>query len=79
MEESDNPPQLTADEADMLAYIGADSEQRLRMLRVEWKNSTSDRQRVFYEGRMLELTVDMDDHPDWFDLGCLCAECRSSG
>jgi hypothetical protein len=70
-------------DGDMRPYLNASPEERLRILYDEMRElgrpaPLDDRQRAFYEGRMIELTVGMDEHPEWFDYGCLCAECRSS-
>jgi hypothetical protein len=33
----------------------------------------------FFEGRGFEVTRQMDDHPDFWDIGCVCATCLSYG
>ena len=33
--------------------------------------------RGFYEGRILELTIGLPEHPDGLEFGCLCDDCRS--
>lgn len=53
--------------------------ERLMVLRAMRTHETSESSRKFLEGRMLELTYDLDEHPDNFDCGCLCATCRSYG
>lgn len=35
--------------------------------------------RGFLEGRAVEITRSMDQHPDWWDYGCLCHECATCG
>lgn len=78
----DQQPRLESKPAssyDLGAYLEADDEGRLRMLVEAYGNAESDRQRAFYEGQMMGITIDMDQHPEWFQHGCLCAECRSYG
>lgn len=62
---------------DLEAYIAASPEERLRLLCDARRASKDERHQAFYEGRMMEVTVDMDEHPEWFDYGCLCALCCS--
>jgi hypothetical protein len=59
------------------AYSGLLANNRLRELVSLWKSAKTDREKAFIEGRMLEATVDLEEHPEWFGHGCLCALCRS--
>lgn len=59
------------------AYINAEPEERLRML-YEIKPRDA-MQAQFFRGQMMAITIDMDEHPEWFDEGCLCESCRSYG
>lgn len=52
---------------------------RLKVLVSQWEQSEDDRQRGFFEGRMMEATIGMEEHPEWFQHGCSCNECLSCG
>ena len=74
------PKQPTETTADRWAgYADKSPEERLSVLHDAWNESTDLSQRRFFEGRMLEITVDMAEHPEWFDGGCVCALCCSYG
>ena len=64
---------------DLAAYLDGTAEERLRIIYDARRTSTDKHQQGFYEGMMLALTADMDQHPGWFDYGCVCAECLQYG
>lgn len=66
-------------EAQEQDYTGLSAEEKLRLLVADWKLAKDDRQRAFYEGRMMEVTLAMNEHPEWFQFGCACRECCSYG
>ena len=35
--------------------------------------------RGFLEGRAFEITRQLDEHPNWWDLACCCGNCLSYG
>lgn len=63
------------------AYLAAAPLERLMILQNEWSVLGNDpktrQQRTFLEGWMLELTIGMPEHPEWFGHNCLCDLCRS--
>lgn len=63
-------------------YKKSTSEEKLEILDAMWNAATgrtaSGRgQRAFIAGRMLEVTIGMPNHPEWFKHGCMCDECSS--
>ena len=70
---------MTSTETDTEDYVEATLTERLERLRNEWRHADNDRHKAIVEGRMMELTITMDDHPDEHDNVCLCADCRSCG
>lgn len=63
-------------------YLTAVPERRLQLLAKELVKSReleSGCRAQFFEGRIIELTTDMDEHPKWHDDICNCRECRSCG
>lgn len=68
------------EDSDFDNYQGLIPEERLRVLAKHYQQAEGDYRR-FFEGRLIELTCDMDEHPEWFgDLGipCVCQECCSN-
>lgn len=61
------------------AEINAHKEQRLRELVAELQAAKDDAHETCVEGRMLEVTYGMENHPEWYEWGCLCDECMSYG
>lgn len=60
-------------------YEAKDPEERLKILAKHYGEASGESRR-FFEGRIIELTIDIDEHPDWFaELGypCCCRECCS--
>lgn len=60
------------------SYIESTQSERIMLIQEDWKNSTDDRQKAFFEGRALEASVGLESHPDGFNLGCACDECMQS-
>lgn len=61
-------------------YESLDAEERLRILAKHYQAARGGH-RQFFEGRILEVTTDMDEHPIWFgelELPCACVECCSN-
>lgn len=56
-----------------------DREERLLQLVREHNAAESDTHRQAVEGKMLEVTRGMEQHPAWFDFGCSCDLCLSYG
>ena len=71
--------QEQADDDRFLAYENKTAEYRLRILADFRMKATDPRQAGFFEGRMLEATIGMEQHPDWYEWGCLCHECQTCG
>lgn len=72
-------PVDTFDASDFDHWQAVPAEARLHILAKHYQETEGDRQR-FMEGRIVELTSDMDEHPEWFgelQLPCACAECCS--
>jgi hypothetical protein len=72
---------MTDEESDLIfqGYEDKSAEDRLRVLQTCWERADNDEQRNFLSGRMLEATVGMEEHPEWFEHGCLCQECMTCG
>lgn len=34
---------------------------------------------AFLEGRMMEVTISIDEHPEWYEWDCLCGTCLEYG
>lgn len=62
---------------DVGAYLVASTEERLHIIWQAHQASRDDGQRRFFEGQMLALSYDLAEHPEWFDNGCMCADCRT--
>lgn len=58
-------------------FIEADNPQRLLMLQEDYRNAKCDAQKSFYEGYMIGISIDLDEHPEGFESACMCASCRS--
>ena len=43
------------------------------------RHDYGDQQYTLPEKDLVALTALMDEHPEWWDHPCLCAECRSYG
>jgi hypothetical protein len=65
--------------ANFADYETKTAEERLRLLQEHWEAATDQEGRAFFEGRMLEATIGLDDHPEWYGHGCLCHECLTCG
>ena len=80
-EEGSNGPYATKQECkeaiDVAAYEAGDSAERLYLLVKELGEAKHKDHKQFVRGRMFELTFNMELHPDWYDLDCNCASCRS--
>lgn len=63
---------------DFDAYLRGGPEERLRLIYDARKASTEKHQQAFFEGQMMAISVDIVDHPEWMDYGCLCSECLSN-
>jgi hypothetical protein len=74
-----NTPKRTLEEIGDEEYRQMKPLERLRVLRDAWCRQTTQLAKSFFAGRMLEITIDMDEHPVGFDCACLCAACRSYG
>lgn len=78
-----NSDQQEAVRDDWDGYEAKPPEDRLRVLANHYTRAFKDgdygKQR-FFEGRIIELTIDMVDHPGWLDEGCpcCCQECCSN-
>lgn len=72
-------PETPDDDREWAEYLAATPEERLLLLQASWKAANSDRQRAIFEGRALEASIGVGQHPEGFELGCLCDECCSSG
>jgi hypothetical protein len=62
---------------DWIKYLKACRPQKLLMLQAEWEKETNSNARSFLEGRMLELSIGLNEHPEGFEHGCLCDLCCS--
>lgn len=58
-------------------YEQMSPEGRLRVLVGFWERAEDAEKKAFFEGRMIEASIGMPEHPDWFDNACLCDECAS--
>ena len=64
--------------ANLDEYQAMTVENRLRYLAELWQNNKgSPYRRGFIEGRMIELTIGLEECPEDFHFGCLCDTCRS--
>ena len=54
-------------------------ESKLRELYDSLKYAKNDTERRTIELRMQDMTVDIEQHPDWYDYGCECDLCNSYG
>ena len=59
-------------------YLALSPEERLMQLQEDMKYATKQEQ-IFIRGRMLEITINLIDHPANYDWDCLCNECVSYG
>lgn len=59
-------------------YIFKSKEEKLEILTKCYHEAKDERHKIFFEGRLVELTIDMDEHPEWMqDVPCYCATCCS--
>jgi hypothetical protein len=70
---------MTSLETDTQDYADAVPSERLERLLMEYHNAKDDRHKAIVEGRIMELTVTMDEHPEGNNNVCLCADCRTCG
>lgn len=64
---------------DLVVYSNAPAVDKLMWLQKEWREADSKHHRSFLEGRMMELTIGLEQHPEGFEHGCLCDLCCSYG
>jgi hypothetical protein len=60
----------------LLDYQKLSQAEKLLELQKEYKAAPKCR-KAFWEGRMLEASIGLEEHPEGFDCGCLCDTCRS--
>jgi len=59
-------------------YIFMSKEEKLETLRKCYLEAKGARQKAFFEGRLIEATIDIEEHPDFMeDVPCCCATCCS--
>jgi hypothetical protein len=78
---ADNMVRMWKDDFSTLfdTYPQRSRDERLELLAHAY-NSVPDIRRQFFEGRLVEATIDLPSHPELFnklDTPCACAECRS--
>ena len=61
---------------DLEKYKKSTPNERLMILQEAWKTASPITKTV-YEGQMLGITVDLEEHPEGFNHGCLCELCCS--
>lgn len=71
-------PDEVAEERRFRAYLKAEPMERLMEVQRELEAATDQTSKDFLRGRMFELTIDMDEHPDGYSWDCFCAECRDA-
>jgi hypothetical protein len=73
------PAHATTDELDarFTQYLEAKPAKRMLLLKAEWNETADARLRTLIEGRMLEASITLSEHPEGFNHECLCALCRS--
>ena len=64
---------------DLKKYIESDVEGRLKILIEAITSSKDEEVKTFLRGQMIGLTIDLDEHPEWYDWECLCSECLQYG
>ena len=60
-------------------YGEKSSVDNLQEIKNDMESTDDSYQRYFLEGRALEITRDLDDHPEWWEYSCFCQLCQSYG
>lgn len=61
------------------AYEQLSQEEKLLYLQKCREAAKEDYKKAFYDGRMIEASIGVPEHPDGFNHGCLCDTCLSYG
>lgn len=64
------------DEMPVGEYAALPAIKKLSVLASEW-DEAKPTHKHYLEGRMLEVTIGMEEHPEWFNHNCLCDLCLS--
>jgi hypothetical protein len=62
---------------EFMAYLKMSKAERLMYLQEQSAKADTEFARGFWEGRMIEASIGLDEHPEGFNCGCMCNLCRS--